>query len=67
MVEANGWIFTVSNEIFYSHDNKNYEVTGFEPDIKIEMNKKAFINGIDNILERTIETNIKNLNQIFFK
>ncbi|MCD4769706.1 MAG: S41 family peptidase [Bacteroidales bacterium] len=51
----NGWIFTVSNEIFYSHDNKNYEIIGFEPDIRVKMNQKAFKNGIDNILERAIE------------
>ena len=51
----NGWMFTVSNEIFYSHDNRNYEVTGFEPDIKVKMNQKAFINGIDNILEKAIK------------
>lgn len=51
----NNWIFTVSNEIFYSYDNRVYEIDGFEPDVSIEMEKKSFENNIDCIIEKTLE------------
>ncbi|WP_439484372.1 S41 family peptidase [Cyclobacterium plantarum] len=38
----NGWNFGLSNEVYESPNNKNYEKTGINPDFKIDYEKDGF-------------------------
>ena len=60
----NGWNYGLSNEIYESPDNKNYEVVGINPDYKIDYEKGGFsfytqlMNEIDT-MDMAIEKAIK--------
>lgn len=51
----NGWTFTLSNEMFYSHNMTLYEAIKFQPDILIKMDLEGFKKGRDNILDKALE------------
>jgi carboxyl-terminal processing protease len=50
----NGWLVTLSNEEYASHDGIVYEGTGVPPQIEVPMNSQALETGQDPILERVL-------------
>lgn len=47
----NGWAFSLSNEMYLSADQVNYEQQGITPDVELSMDEDDFNAGRDNILE----------------
>lgn len=56
----NGWMFTLSNETYYSHDGNCYEFFGFSPDVQVNFNQEGFSQGSDQILDAAINMIIEN-------
>jgi C-terminal processing protease CtpA/Prc len=54
-VLPNGWLFGLSNKVYYAHDGQVYEKVGIPPDVEVAMSKAALDAGRDPILDRALE------------